>query len=130
MGRNKSVVIGGAGAGGLAAGLRLIKSGYDVVVLEKRRRHCEVQSGSKGGQARLHGGAFYAGLEIARAIRGEAVGLSNAIPDAVKEVKSVYFVPKKDLKLIISGCKEAQIRFDEHDAYASLLSPDFCTDTI
>jgi FAD dependent oxidoreductase len=126
MTRTKRVVIGGAGAGGLAAGFGLIEAGYDVVVLEKRPRHCEVQSGPKGGQARRHGGAFYAGLpQIARAIRKESDGLYN-IPYAIKQIGAVYFVHKQDRSLVVSGWQEAQIPFHEDDSFTSLLSSEFC----
>jgi len=125
----KRVVIGGAGAGGLAAGLGLIDADYDVVVLEKRPRPCEVQSGPKGGQARRHGGAFYAGLpQIARVVRQESAGLYD-IPGAIKQVGAVYFVPKQDRSLVISGWQEAQIPFHEDNSYKSLLSPEFSTHT-
>jgi len=126
MKHTKHIVVGGAGAGGLSVGWGLAEAGYNVVVLEKRPQHCQIQSGPKGGLARRHGGAFYAGLpQIARKIRKKALRLYD-IPCAVKQVGAVYYVRKQDRPFIISGWQEAQIPFYEDNSYASILNPDFC----
>ena len=49
------------------------------------------------------------------------------IPGAIKQVGAVYFVPKQDRSLVISGWQEAQIPFHEDNSYKSLLSPEFST---
>lgn len=121
----KRIVIGGAGAGGLAAGWGLAQAGYDVVILEKRPQHCQVQSGSRGGQARLHGGAFYAGLpQIARQVHEESQRLYE-IPNAVKEIGAVYFVRRANQNLIESGWQKAGIQFHEDKQHTTLLNPTF-----
>ncbi len=125
MNSAKRVVIGGAGAGGLAAGWGLASQGYDVVILEKLSAHCQVQSGSNGGQARRHGGAFYAGLpQIARQVHSEAAALYD-IPNAVRHVGAIYFVRKRDRALVVSGWQEAGVPYHENPQMTTLLDAEF-----
>ena len=119
--------IAGAGGGGLSIAVGLAQEGHDVTVLECRPAAFLKQSGTKGGQGRLHKSAgYYPGKrDVAQAIMRESEDFHQRLPEAVVNVGCRYFVPEACREAITAGWQQSGVRFIEDPGDRSPISPTF-----